>query len=157
MGDRMKKFKELWKNYLMQSFFATLSLFVVLLILNIKYQVVIASIGATAFIVFITPKSSVANAKNVIGGHLIGLLCGSLCSLIPQVTLFHSILVYSLAVGLSIFLMVVVGVRHPPAAGTALGVALTGFSWNVTLAVIVSAVILSIFHHVLKPFLKDLK
>ncbi|HEY68519.1 MAG TPA: HPP family protein [Thermoflexia bacterium] len=145
-----------WKNYLFQSLLATLTVLIVLLFLSIEQAVIISSIGATAFIVFAMPRSITARPRGVIGGHLVGLLSGSLCALIPQPSLIHSIIVYSLAVGLATFVMVVIDTEHPPAAGTALGVAIKGFSPKVALAVVTSAVILSLVHHLFRPRLKDL-
>jgi len=152
----IEEFRLFWKNYIFQSLLAALTTFIVLLLLSMEHAVIIASIGATAFIVFAMPTSITAKPGNVIGGHVVGLLCGSLCALIPQPSPLHSIIVYSLAVGLSFFIMVTVNVEHPPASGTALGVAITGFSWNATIAVITSAVVLSLAHHSLRPFLRDI-
>jgi CBS-domain-containing membrane protein len=63
---------------------------------------------------------------------------------------------YSLAVGLSIFLMVALDVEYPPAAGTALGVAITEFSLSVALTILISSICLSAAHHLLKRYLRDL-
>jgi len=151
-----REFKRLWKNYLYQSFLATIVVFIVLLLLNMENAVVIASIGATAFIVFTMPRNITAAPRRVIGGHLIGLFSGSLCALIPHSSIFPSVIVYSLAVGISIFLMVALDAEHPPAGGTALGVAITGFSLNVMIAVFTSSIVLSLAHRFSKRFLKDL-
>ncbi len=43
-----REFKPLWKNYLYQSFLATIVVFIILLLLNMEHAVVIASIGASA-------------------------------------------------------------------------------------------------------------
>ena len=150
------KFRSLWKNYIFQSFLAALTIFLVLLFLTIEHAVVIAAIGATAFIVFAMPRNVTANSRNIIGGHLVGLFSGSLCALIPQPSFLCSIMAYSLAVGLSIFIMVIIDTEHPPAAATALGVAITGFSLSASIAVITSVIVLSLAHHFLKPFLRDL-
>jgi len=150
------EFKSYWKNYVFQSLFATFALFIVLLFLSLEHAVIIASIGATAFIVFAMPKSVTAKPRNVVGGHLVGLMSGSLCALIPHSSFLSSIIVFSFAVGLSIFVMVVTDTEHPPASGTALGVATTAFSLNATVAVVTSAIILSLIHHFFKPHLKDL-
>ncbi len=63
---------------------------------------------------------------------------------------------YSLAVAVALFLMVATGTEHPPAAATSLGMAMTGFSWAVVIAVIISIVALSVAHHFLKRYLEDL-
>jgi CBS-domain-containing membrane protein len=150
------EFRLHWKNYVFQSLFATLAVFVVLYFLTLQNAVIIASIGATAFIVFAMPKALTANARNVIGGHVVGLFWGFVFSLIPHATLFGSLVCYSAAVGLSIFTMVVTDTEHPPASGTALGVAITGMHPDVLIAVVLSIVLLSVIHRAFKPYLRDL-
>jgi CBS-domain-containing membrane protein len=149
-------FPGLWKNYLYQSFLAMIVVFIVLWLLTLENVVVIASIGATAFIVFTMPKNITARPRRVIGGHILGLLSGSLCSLIPHPSNLAPILVLSLAVGISICLMVALNFEHPPASGTALGIAMTGFSTKVFIAVLTSSLILALAHHFSKRFLRDL-
>ncbi len=125
-------------------------------VLSLQHAVIIASIGATAFIVFAMPDSITAQPRNVIGGQLVGLFFGFLFSLFPPAALIFSIIVYSLAVGASIFTMVVIDMEHPPAAGTALGVAITGISLEVFVAVGVSIILLSLIHKIFKPYIRDL-
>ena len=151
-----REFSRLWKNYLYQSFLATVVVLIVFLLLSAEHAVVIASIGATAFIVFTMPRNITAKPRWVIGGHLVGLFSGSLCSLIPHSSILAAIIIYSVAVGISILLMVALDVEHPPASGTALGTAITGFSPSIMLAVLTSSIILSLAHHFFKRFLKDL-
>ena len=107
-----EEFSLYWKHYVLQSILATLSVFIVLYFLSLQEAVIIASIGATAFIVFTMPNNITAQSRNVIGGHLIGLFYGFLFSLIPHSALIFSILIYSLAVGASIFTMVVTDTEH---------------------------------------------
>ncbi|MCD4671922.1 MAG: HPP family protein, partial [Anaerolineaceae bacterium] len=94
--------------------------------------------------------------RNVIGGQITGIIVGSLCALIPHQQVLQSVAVYSLSVGLSMFIMVVMDTEHPPASGTALGIAMNGFSLDVTVTMIVSVVILSVIHHYFKRYLRDL-
>ncbi len=151
-----EEFSLYWKHYALQSILATLSVFIVLYFLSLQEAVIIASIGATAFIVFTMPNNITAQSRNVIGGHLIGLFYGFLFSLIPHSALIFSILIYSLAVGASIFTMVVTDTEHPPAAGTALGVVITGIRLDVLITVVMSIIILSLIHRFFKPYLRDL-
>jgi CBS domain-containing membrane protein len=102
------------------------------------------------------PKYITAQPRNLIGGQLVGLISGSACVLIPHVSFLFSVIVDSIAVGLSIFIMVITDTEHPPASGTALGVAAAGFSLKIAIAVIVSAIILSLIHHFFKQHLRDL-
>jgi CBS-domain-containing membrane protein len=152
----IREFKSLWKNYLYQSFLATVVVLIVLWLLSAEESVIIASIGATAFIVFTMPSYVTARSRRVIGGHFTGFLCGTLGAVILHNWGIPAILVYSLTVGLSIFLMVALDFEHPPASGTALGVVISGFSFKVLLAIVTSAVILSLAHHYMKKYLKDL-
>ena len=146
-----------WINYVFQCLFATLVIFVVLLGLGFKQVVIIASIGSTAFLVFAMPNSVAARPVNIIGGQLVGFACGYFCGLIPHESHFLiSAVVFSLAVGLSIFIMVVTDTEHPPASGTALGVAINGFSPKVLVALIASVLVLSLVHRLFKRYLRDL-
>ena len=149
-------FSRLWFNYIYQSLLATVVIFIILLLLNLEHVVVIASIGATAFIVFTMPRNITATPRRVIGGHIVGFICGSAFAFIPHTTALTAITVYSLAVGTAVFLMVALDFEHPPAGGTALGVAITGFSVSVMVAVLTSSIVLSLAHRFLKKYLKDL-
>ncbi|MCJ7604963.1 MAG: HPP family protein [Dehalococcoidales bacterium] len=150
------QFPLLWKNYLYQSLLATIIVFLILLALTIQNAVVIASLGASACIVFTMPRSVSAKPRRVIGGHIIGLICGSLFALIPHSSTVMAATVYSLSVGITICAMVTLDFEHPPAAGTALGVAITGFSPGVMAAVLTLSIALSVARHFSKRFLRDL-
>lgn len=150
------KFKASWKNYVLQSLLATLALLVTLLAFNLRQAAIITSIGATVFIVFAMPDRPSARPRHVIGGHLIGIISGSLLSFVPHPSPAATIVVYSLAVGLSVFLMSVTDTEHPPAAGTALSVVIDGFSFDLVLALLISVVLLALLHRLLRPLLKDL-
>ena len=57
------EFKQLWENYIYQSLIAVIVLAIVLLALSIEQAVIIASIGATAFIVFTMPDNITAGPR----------------------------------------------------------------------------------------------
>ncbi len=145
-----------WKNYVFQSLAATIATLVILIALNFENAVVVASIAASIFIVFAMPNAISARKRAIWGGHWSGLILGSLWAMFPQPYHFMSFIVLSLAVGTTMLAMVIFDMEHPPACGTALGVALTGFSWGVGIAVITSTVLLVIIQKLFKPYLKDL-
>lgn len=151
-----REFRQHWKHYVIQSLIATVSVFIVLYFLSLQHAVIIASIGASAFIVFAMPDNITAQPRNLIGGQLVGLFCGFLFSLLPHADLLLTLFIYSLAVGSAIFIMVVIDMEHPPAAGTALGIAITGISLDVLIAVSLSIVLLSLIHKIFKPYMRDL-
>jgi CBS-domain-containing membrane protein len=102
------------------------------------------------------PSSVTSSPRNVIGGHMIGLAFGSVFALLPQDTGLGQDALYALAVGCSILTMAVTNTEHPPAAGTALGVVIAGFSGRVVLGVLLGVAILSVIHRLLRPLLRDL-
>jgi len=150
------EFRLHWQRYVLQSLLATVVVYVMLAVLRMENVVIVASLGSTAFVVFAMPTSLSAQPRNVVGGQLVGLACGSLGALVLHPGSPYTVAVYALAVGLSILVMVVTDTEHPPASGTALGVVTTGISLKVTLAVVTGAVILSLVHHFTKGALKDL-
>jgi CBS-domain-containing membrane protein len=153
----MKEFKRLWKSYLWQTACATAAILVVLLVLSLEQAVVISSIGATTFIVFIKPKNPFATPRSVIGGHLVGVLIGSAFAQLPHTASWARSVVYALTVGSALLVMAMTDTEHPPAAGTALSVVMAGGTWWIdVIAILSSAVLLSLFHHLLRPHLKDL-
>jgi CBS-domain-containing membrane protein len=152
----MGKQKAHWKNYVWQSILATLAVFSVLQVLSLQRAIVVASVGATAFIVFMKPRNPFAAPRNVVGGHLIGLATGLLFALVPRPMPTLHLVLCALAVGGSMLLMALADMEHPPAAGTALSVALNGVSWQIAAAVVTSAVMMALVHEVLQPHLKDL-
>ena len=146
------KFKKLWKYYILQSSLAACVLLILVLILGKDKMVVISAMGATSFIVFAMPKSVSAQTRHVIGGHLVGLACGTIFYFTPLPYLVE----YPLAVGIAICIMVALDVEHPPAAGTALAVVINEVSPNVFVTIMVSALVLSQCRYYLRHYLKDL-
>lgn len=146
------KFKKLWKYYILQSLLAAISLFILVLILEKQKIVLISAMGATSFIIFATPTAVSAQTRNVIGGHLVGLLAGA----VFYFTSLPYFLEYPLAVGLAILIMVAWDVEHPPAAGTALAVVINEVSFDAFVTIMISVVILSQCRYYLRHYLKDL-
>jgi len=150
------RFRKYWKAYVGQCTIAGATTFLILLFLNFEDAIVIAAMGASAFIVFCRPFDLTARARNVVGGHMIGLVIGSLCALIPQTSPVATLGWYALAVGLSSFLMVVLYMQHPPAAATALGVAMRGPSEDTVIAVFTITFVLALVHFSIKHRLRNL-
>lgn len=153
-------------HYIYQSLLATLTLLAVLLILRFSRVVIIAALGATAFIVFAMPKNITAQPRNVIGGHVVGIIAGSICSLlIYQEALANylgldfeilMIVAASISVGLTIFIMVVTDTEHPPGCSTALATIVHGWDIYYVGFIVISVMMIMGVKHLLNPWLKDL-
>ena len=154
-------------RYIFQCFLATLAILIVLLFLDVlKHTAIIASLGATAFIVFATPKSYPSLPRPLIGGYIVGIFVGSLCyllstsswilALVPTQKLLHLIF-GSLAVGISIFLMVITDTEHPPAAGIALGLVINEWDYRTIIFIISGVLVLFLIKILLRSVLVDLR
>jgi len=166
----MKVFDEKFRNnkirYVLQCLLAAVSVFIILLFLNaISDAVIVAALGASAFIAFAMPEAQVSRPRFLIGGYLVGIAVGWPCyrlSLIPTLTSLpvvnecSDVIFGALAVGLSIFIMVVTDTEHPPAAGLALGLTVGECTHRTILAALIGIVSLSIVKRVLRPVLRNL-
>lgn len=83
---------------------------------------ILASMGASTFLLFAVPHSPMAQPWPLVGGHLIAALIGVLCAKLVLSPLWAT----ALAVGLSVFTMHWLHCLHPPAAATAMIAVLGG-------------------------------
>ena len=107
------KFRANWVRYVSQSLMAAVSVLLVLLILDsVKQTVLIASLGASAFVAFGIPRSQYSRPRYLIGGYLIGILVGgssfllaSWLSAMAMLNMHEAQIVFgALATGLAMFL-----------------------------------------------------
>ena len=84
------------------------------------------SFGSSMVLLFGYPESPFAQPKNVFFGHLVTSIVGVLILKFLPVDLFLQIAV---AVGLGIFVMILLGVTHPPAGGNPIAVMIGGVSF----------------------------
>lgn len=152
------KFKGHRKNYILQSFLALIIIFVMSLFIDIFMQTaIIASLGATVFILFTMPHKQVSRGRYIFGGYTIGIIVGSICSrlMLPQF-IFEESLILALAVGLALFFMVISNTEHPPAAALAMGIAVEGADITTILAIYTCVLIVFIGKKLLSPWLVNL-
>jgi CBS-domain-containing membrane protein len=160
-----RKFPAHRAQYLKQTLMATVTIMVVLLLLDLVEQtVLIASLGASTFIVFSMPHTQRSRPRYLIGGYIAGAIAGCSLSLVadeliqlgfadPRVV---EVCCAALALGLGFLIMVVTATEHPPAAALALGLVLN--EWDLlTLAVVMAGIVaLSLIKRLVLPMLLDL-
>ncbi|MEA2066709.1 MAG: HPP family protein [Thermotogota bacterium] len=167
MGLLDSRFKGNKKKYIIQILLATLLVLIVLLLLDtVSDVVVIASFGASSFIVFSVPNSSAAGVRFVLGGNITGILSAFLVNLIGVLVVnsgvvaatneYYQTVLGAISVGLAMFLMVIFNTEHPPAAGLALGICLEGFDYLTALITITGIIILLLFKRIFKKYLINL-
>ena len=125
-------------KYIAQCFEAAGVVFLALYSLTmIANTVVIASIGSTAFSVFVSPHKSLTEDITIIMSYIVGMMVGTLCWFaflylpLPQygmIATHYSALFGAVAVGLTMFLLVILDFEHPPAVSLALGLVIDKWS-----------------------------
>ncbi|MBK1694510.1 hypothetical protein CKO09_07115 [Chromatium weissei] len=87
-------------------------------------QLLIASMGASAVLLFAVPHGPLSQPWPVFGGHVLGATVGVSCALLPLPLALNA----ALAVGLTIGLMHLLRCPHPPGGATALTAVIGGAS-----------------------------
>lgn len=145
-------------KYVLQSLMALGVVFVMSLFIDVVLQTtIIASVGATVFIVFTMPHTLRSSGRYTIGGYTIGIAVGSIMFyLMDTDSILTKNLVIAAAVGLAIFLMVITNTEHPPAAALAMGIVVEGIDIQTILAIYSCMIIILIFKRILKKWLINL-
>lgn len=161
-----KKARKNLRPYIIQSVLATCFIFLILVNLDvISHTAIIATLGSSAFLVFTRPRAYASRLRPLLGGYLIGTVVGVFCfylSLIPgwvelplsTNTVF--IIFGAMAVGASIFFMVVTNTEHAPAAGMSLGMVINTWDYRTILYVLIAVLTMALLRHLLKRYMIDL-
>jgi CBS-domain-containing membrane protein len=163
---RESRFAHYKYHYIAQCLMATMTVHYVLLFLNaLSNAVVVASIGATAFVAFTSPHRRTSQPRYIMGGYAIGMVVSTLCyflsvtGAIEHLPFFHRHAMEffgAISVGLTMFVMLLMKLEHPPAAGLALGLVLREWSPHTLLVTTAAIGVIVLFQTVLKKYLIDL-
>ncbi len=124
-------------------------------------ELAIASLGASAFIAFSFPHAKSSRPKFLVGGYLVGAVCGyigsALITLVPEsFPLPGYIPACAMAVFLSMLIMTVLNFEHPPSAALAVAVTLAPNPLAMGLAAFGCVAVLVIIKELLKNHLRNL-
>ena len=109
------------------------------------------SFGSSMVLLFGYPESPFAQPKNVFFGHLITSVVGVLVLNFVPIDQFLQI---AIAVGIGIFLMILLCVTHPPAGGNPIVIILGSVSYNFLLnPIIFGSIIIIIYAIILNRFI----
>ncbi len=163
-----EKFLEHKWHYFFQATLAGLFIFGVLVALGgfagaaILGVVGATSLGSSAFITFSMHKGVLCTAKRVIGGYVVALLVGVLMwelakylgALKPEYSQYYiHELFAAFAAGAAMFFMIILDVKHPPAAGLALAIVIAPWSMMTLVVIMSAAVILAIIKKLLQRWM----
>jgi CBS-domain-containing membrane protein len=109
------------------------------------------SFGSSMVLLFGYPESPFAQPKNVFFGHLVTSIVGVLILKFLPVDQFLQI---AIAVGLGIFVMIILGVTHPPAGGNPIVIIVGAYSYDFLLnPIIFGSIIIIIYAIILNRFI----
>jgi CBS-domain-containing membrane protein len=160
-----EKFPEYRWQYVKQTLMATLSMLGVLLLLDLVEQtVLIASLGASTFIVFSMPHTKRSEPRYLLGGYAVGALAGCSLSLVATALIdmelsdarLIEVCFAALALGCAFLVMVVTDTEHPPAAALALGFVLNEWDLYALIVVLSGIALITAIKELIKPRLLDL-
>ena len=111
----------------------------------------VGSFGSSMVLLFGYPESPFAQPKNVFFGHLITSLIGVLTLEFLPLDQFLQI---AIAVGIGIFLMIILGVTHPPAGGNPIIIVLASASYSFLLnPIIIGSVMIIVYAVIINRFI----
>ena len=171
-----KELHEIFWNLIWQVALAVVFMTLVLLVLGyfaqspIIWAVGAGALAASSFLVFAAPKSPVSRPGHIIWGYAIGMLTGLFLHYV--LTQLYGILLHhetmfahhknifwvaaSLALGLSIILMVIFDKTHPPAVGMSIVLVLDIRHYFIILVLFACANMLALLRYGLSNHLKNL-
>ena len=135
--------KPLLQKAIIAGFFSTVTIGV-LTVLTYKSTLgyfIAGSFGSSMVLLFGFPESPFAQPKNVFFGHLVTALVGVVFVAIVPLPMFVNI---ALAVGVGIFLMILLNIVHPPAGGNPIMVIIGSVSYDYLLSPIIFGCIIII-------------
>ena len=135
--------KEVFKRALIAGFFSAFTIGV-LTILTYKSTLglfLAGSFGSSMVLLFGFPESPFAQPKNVFFGHLVTALVGVIFVSLISLPIYINI---ALAVGVGIFLMILLNIVHPPAGGNPIMVIIGSVSYDYLISPIIFGCIIII-------------
>lgn len=118
-----------------------------------------SSLASSAYLVFASPCSSNSKSTHIVGAYFVAILCGLVVRHISAFVFTHTGTILfglthdphmywlsgTLALGLSMYLMLSLGWGHPPAAGMALILVIDQRSYQAVIAIFLLALLLGVF------------
>lgn len=164
------KFRQNKSYYVWQSLLAMVVMLIVMGVIDLVDNTeVLGAIGASAlaastFAVLCAGRAFICAPRNLIGGYFTAILIGALMhylsddvqmwfDILPNVALMMTA---GLAVGSAVFIMSLLNVEHPPAAGLTLGLVIEPWNLQVLAVIMLFAILIAGLRTILRPYIRDL-
>ena len=154
----MKRFSGLWKHLILQILGGGAVIGALLFLTDaLLSEVMVASFGATVFILVTAPQAQNSGPRNLIGGYACGCASGLIHAAFSLILPGLPLALWGgLAVGLAVFLMLLLKVPHPPAGALALGVVLSAHPFRAAGIAFAGILIVNLLFLPLRKHLKNL-
>ncbi|MBL4647563.1 MAG: HPP family protein [Gammaproteobacteria bacterium] len=121
------------------------------------------SLGASAFLVFAAPLSKMAERKRLIGSYIIAIIIGVIWHYLTRYTINNLHLSFTpdhirifyaaLATVITMMVMIVTSLQHPPAAGLPLALVTDHWSIGILSAIFITVLLIALIKTWLKKWL----
>ena len=153
-----------WARYVGQAVLAVLAMLAVLLFIDsVADAALVAGLGSTVVTAFLHPHAPSGRLRAIIGGHLCGLIVGSVLAVIfinaelfANTMAYTDVLIMGISVGLTILAMGLTDTEHPPAAGIAISMAARPWDLNVFMYILIAVLILALIRFIFKRVIKEI-
>ena len=169
----MKKEEATWTNYCWQLGIAGIFVFCVLLLFkdtthaDVLWALGVSSLASSAFIIFSMPNTEASQDHRVISSYFVNMAIGAITHYFLNYVLGHHAmfsgsgfyifsLVTALAVSLSLVLMIVLKIKHPPAVGVCIILIINMHRYDVIGVIAFAALLLAVLHYSLKRWMLNL-
>ncbi len=132
---------------------------------SLSSAAIAAGLASSVVGIFIAPSNRTARIRSVVGGHGVALLLGAAFSFLLFLDPVEAYLLeepimqnisLAMAVGVAMLFMAFTNSEHPPAAGTALGMASREFDLLIFFSIIGAVALLAVMKLAIRPYLRDL-
>ena len=135
---------------------------------TLLWAIGVGALSSSSYVVFVTPQAPVAKSRRILGGYFVGITTGlvvhiilsKLYTLMPESSHFHASHLFwvsaAITVGLSMLMMIIFSVEHPPAVGVSLVLVLNLEGYMTLVLIFVGALLLACIKWLLRKWLINL-
>lgn len=170
------KFKAIHWHILWQPLVAVIYVGCVLVFLGMSassdlvWAIGAGALSSSSYIVFVTPKSVTAEPRRIVGGYIVGIMCGLVVHIILMMVRKHWMAQSdhahlsdhlfwasaAITVGLAMILMIIMNAEHPPAVGVSLVLVLDIQHYHIIVIILAAAFALAVIKMILDPWMMNL-
>ena len=152
------------KHIVKQCAMIFVALCIILMLHGLLGGIIVASLGASSCILFLTPHKKASQTKNLIGGYSLAAISGIAFSMVHSALYTINIseldviliVVCAFAAAVTTLLMVMTRLVHPPSAALALGLAADPHCLRTAVAALAGIVILCVIRRLLGKYMRNL-